>query len=61
MNEAKRYIDETDLPIEVTCPTCHAHKTLYFNGGELDRAECHGTVWELRHDCLVLVVTSPKG
>jgi len=39
-------ISEEDFPVEVTCPVCGKSFRLWFNGGEMDRKECHGWVWE---------------
>lgn len=51
----KTLLESEDLPITVTCPTCGLKAQLWFNGGELDRWECHVTKWTLRHTSIALI------
>lgn len=39
--------DKTHINVE--CLICKNVLTLYFNGGELDRQDCCGRVYELQH------------
>lgn len=48
------------LPATVMCPTCGRFLKLWFNGGELDRNECHDTTWTLEHHPTVVLVTTQK-
>lgn len=50
-----------ELPVTVVCPTCGRETKLYFNGGELDMADCHRTKWTLKHEGIVLVTEYDDG
>jgi hypothetical protein len=55
---ARKQITEADFPVRILCK-CFREITLYFNGGELDRAECCGFKYEVRATGYELVITPP--
>lgn len=52
----KANVEIENLPLEIKCKKCHENITLWFNGGELDEAECCGYKYSLQHEKIVFII-----
>ena len=60
MSEPEWFMEDVDTPVEFACPCCRKALHLWFNGGELDRVECCGMIYELTYgDAPLHVVRRP--
>ncbi len=57
-------LSRTEVPVgawKCACLRCGKEIVLFFNGGELDRRECCGLIYNTEIAKMELVITDPKG